>query len=174
MANQLMLNSNTLIKAHHASRVWKHAASFAYKVWFPIVLGFCLVICCFFTNTYIIFLPSLLKTTRTRVYFVPFAVRLQMLGMLCACVVLCRRSHDPAYELLVTTNSYAWRTQPAKPSTQKIKKGASPDMSTVDFSCSYISSSTPCTIHDKVANTDDVVWVGWGFKGKPVIYRHAL
>uniref|UniRef100_A0A8C6NJF0 Tetraspanin n=1 Tax=Nothobranchius furzeri TaxID=105023 RepID=A0A8C6NJF0_NOTFU len=31
----------------------------------------------------------------------------QMLGMLCACVVLCRRSHDPAYELLVTTNSYA-------------------------------------------------------------------
>uniref|UniRef100_A0A3Q3DLH2 Tetraspanin n=1 Tax=Hippocampus comes TaxID=109280 RepID=A0A3Q3DLH2_HIPCM len=32
---------------------------------------------------------------------------IQMLGMLCACVVLCRRSHDPAYELLVTTNSYA-------------------------------------------------------------------
>ncbi|XP_056881203.1 tetraspanin-3-like isoform X2 [Takifugu flavidus] len=31
----------------------------------------------------------------------------QMLGMLCACVVLCRRTHDPAYELLVTTNSYA-------------------------------------------------------------------
>lgn len=40
-------------------------------------------------------------------------------------------------------------------------------MSTVDFSCSYISSSTPCTIHDKVANTDDVVWVGvGGFKGE--------
>lgn len=36
------------------------------------------------------------------------AVPVQMLGMLCACVVLCRRSHDPAYELLVTTNSYAW------------------------------------------------------------------
>ncbi|MEQ2181621.1 hypothetical protein GOODEAATRI_013465, partial [Goodea atripinnis] len=34
-------------------------------------------------------------------------VQRQMLGMLCACVVLCRRSHDPAYELLVTTNSYA-------------------------------------------------------------------
>lgn len=49
-------------------------------------------------------------------------------------------------------------------------KGASPDMSTVEFRCSYISSSTPCTIHDKVANTDDVVWVGGGFKGKPVIY----
>lgn len=41
--------------------------------------------------------------------FIPPAVCLQMLGMLCACVVLCRRSHDPAYELLVTTNSYAWR-----------------------------------------------------------------
>lgn len=34
-------------------------------------------------------------------------VSFQMLGMLCACVVLCRRTHDPAYELLVTTNSYA-------------------------------------------------------------------
>ncbi|KAI4872990.1 hypothetical protein NFI96_023658 [Prochilodus magdalenae] len=28
---------------------------------------------------------------------------IQMLGLLCACVVLCRRSHDPAYELLVST-----------------------------------------------------------------------
>lgn len=44
-------------------------------------------------------------------------------------------------------------------------KGASPDMSTVDFSCSYISSSTPCTIHDKVADTDDVVWVSGGSRG---------
>uniref|UniRef100_A0A8C7WL86 Tetraspanin n=1 Tax=Oncorhynchus mykiss TaxID=8022 RepID=A0A8C7WL86_ONCMY len=32
---------------------------------------------------------------------------IQMLGMLCACVVLCRRGHDPAYELLVTGATYA-------------------------------------------------------------------
>ena len=64
------------------------------------------------------------------------------------------------------------RSQPASQPNKTLRKskGASPDMSTVDFSCSYISSSTPCTIHDKVANTDDVVWVGEGFKGKPVIY----
>uniref|UniRef100_A0A8C9Y859 Tetraspanin-3 n=1 Tax=Sander lucioperca TaxID=283035 RepID=A0A8C9Y859_SANLU len=35
-----------------------------------------------------------------------FAV-IQMLGMLCACVVLCRRSRDPAYELLITGGTYA-------------------------------------------------------------------
>lgn len=57
---------------------------------------------------------------------------LQMLGMLCACVVLCRRSHDPAYELLVTTNSYAWMRHSR--SEKKTKKNeASPDMSTVEF-----------------------------------------
>uniref|UniRef100_A0A673MVX1 Tetraspanin n=1 Tax=Sinocyclocheilus rhinocerous TaxID=307959 RepID=A0A673MVX1_9TELE len=28
---------------------------------------------------------------------------IQMLGLLCACVVLCRRGHDPAYELLIST-----------------------------------------------------------------------
>ncbi|XP_016319021.1 tetraspanin-3-like isoform X3 [Sinocyclocheilus anshuiensis] len=27
----------------------------------------------------------------------------EMLGLLCACVVLCRRGHDPAYELLIST-----------------------------------------------------------------------
>ncbi|KAB0374174.1 hypothetical protein FD755_014430, partial [Muntiacus reevesi] len=27
---------------------------------------------------------------------------IQLLGMLCACLVLCRRSRDPAYELLIT------------------------------------------------------------------------
>ncbi|KAG5273177.1 hypothetical protein AALO_G00148520 [Alosa alosa] len=32
---------------------------------------------------------------------------IQMLGMLCACVVLCRRRRDPAYELLVTGGTYA-------------------------------------------------------------------
>ncbi|KAJ8417337.1 hypothetical protein AAFF_G00285640 [Aldrovandia affinis] len=32
---------------------------------------------------------------------------IQMLGMLCACVVLCRRGRDPAYELLVTGGTYA-------------------------------------------------------------------
>uniref|UniRef100_A0A3Q0QQU3 Tetraspanin-3 n=1 Tax=Amphilophus citrinellus TaxID=61819 RepID=A0A3Q0QQU3_AMPCI len=32
---------------------------------------------------------------------------MQMLGMLCACVVLCRRSRDPAYELLITGGTYA-------------------------------------------------------------------
>ncbi|KAM6980027.1 tetraspanin-3-like [Aplochiton taeniatus] len=32
---------------------------------------------------------------------------IQMLGMLCACVVLCRRSQDPAYKLLVSTNTDA-------------------------------------------------------------------
>ncbi|XP_043932323.1 tetraspanin-3-like [Protopterus annectens] len=35
-----------------------------------------------------------------------FAV-IQLLGMLCACVVLCRRSRDPAYELLITGGTYA-------------------------------------------------------------------
>lgn len=55
-------------------------------------------------------------------------------------------------------------------STQPVE-GASPDMFTVDLSCSYISSSTPCTIHDKVANTNDGVWVGGeGFNGKPISY----
>lgn len=98
------------------------------------------------------------------------AVCLQMLGMLCACVVLCRRSHDPAYELLVTTNSYAWRMQPANKTLRK-STGASQDMFTLVISYSYISSSTPCTIHDKVANTDVL---GGGFKGKPFIYWHAF
>uniref|UniRef100_A0A3Q2FCV7 Tetraspanin-3 n=1 Tax=Cyprinodon variegatus TaxID=28743 RepID=A0A3Q2FCV7_CYPVA len=32
---------------------------------------------------------------------------IQMLGMLCACVVLCRRSRDPAYELLITGGTQA-------------------------------------------------------------------
>ncbi|XP_029008534.1 tetraspanin-3 [Betta splendens] len=32
---------------------------------------------------------------------------IQMLGMLCACVVLCRRSRDPAYELLITGGTIA-------------------------------------------------------------------
>uniref|UniRef100_A0A8C9WDY6 Tetraspanin-3 n=1 Tax=Scleropages formosus TaxID=113540 RepID=A0A8C9WDY6_SCLFO len=32
---------------------------------------------------------------------------IQMLGMLCACVVLCRRGQDPAYELLVSGGTYA-------------------------------------------------------------------
>nr|XP_048722394.1 tetraspanin-3 isoform X2 [Caretta caretta] len=32
---------------------------------------------------------------------------IQLLGMLCACVVLCRRSRDPAYELLITGGTYA-------------------------------------------------------------------
>ncbi|XP_015265858.1 PREDICTED: tetraspanin-3 [Gekko japonicus] len=30
-----------------------------------------------------------------------------LLGMLCACIVLCRRSRDPAYELLITGGTYA-------------------------------------------------------------------
>ncbi|KAM7230764.1 hypothetical protein CapIbe_018254 [Capra ibex] len=32
---------------------------------------------------------------------------IQLLGMLCACIVLCRRSRDPAYELLITGGAYA-------------------------------------------------------------------
>lgn len=75
----------------------------------------------------------------------------QMLGMLCACVVLCRRTHDPAYELLVTTNSYAWK-KPSHP------KAASLDKSTVDLCCSCISSDTPCT-QLTTTSTADVVWV---------------
>uniref|UniRef100_A0A8C4TEP0 Tetraspanin n=1 Tax=Erpetoichthys calabaricus TaxID=27687 RepID=A0A8C4TEP0_ERPCA len=35
-----------------------------------------------------------------------FAV-IQLLGMLCACIVLCRRSRDPVYELLITGGTYA-------------------------------------------------------------------
>ncbi|XP_057579500.1 tetraspanin-3 isoform X2 [Hippopotamus amphibius kiboko] len=31
----------------------------------------------------------------------------ELLGMLCACIVLCRRSRDPAYELLITGGTYA-------------------------------------------------------------------
>lgn len=31
----------------------------------------------------------------------------QLLGMLCACIVLCRRSRDPAYELLIAGGTYA-------------------------------------------------------------------
>lgn len=31
----------------------------------------------------------------------------QLLGMLCACIVLCRRSRDPAYELLIIGGTYA-------------------------------------------------------------------
>lgn len=54
-------------------------------------------------------------------------------------------------------------------------KGASPDISTVDSRCSRnTSSSTPRTIHNIVANTDDVVWVGAGFEGKNSIYWHAF
>ena len=32
---------------------------------------------------------------------------IQLLGMLCACIVLYRRSRDPAYELLITGGVYA-------------------------------------------------------------------
>nr|XP_026649708.1 tetraspanin-3 [Zonotrichia albicollis] len=32
---------------------------------------------------------------------------IQLLGMLCACIVLCRRSRDPAYELLIAGGTYA-------------------------------------------------------------------
>nr|XP_033784678.1 tetraspanin-3-like [Geotrypetes seraphini] len=32
---------------------------------------------------------------------------IQLLGMLCACIVLCRRSRDPVYELLITGGTYA-------------------------------------------------------------------
>lgn len=32
---------------------------------------------------------------------------IQLLGMLCACIVLCRRTRDPAYELLITGATYA-------------------------------------------------------------------
>ncbi|XP_018423149.1 PREDICTED: tetraspanin-3 isoform X2 [Nanorana parkeri] len=32
---------------------------------------------------------------------------IQLLGMLCACIVLCRRTRDPAYELLITGGTYA-------------------------------------------------------------------
>lgn len=32
---------------------------------------------------------------------------IQLLGMLCACIVLCRRARDPAYELLITGGTYA-------------------------------------------------------------------
>nr|XP_005900072.1 PREDICTED: tetraspanin-3-like isoform X2 [Bos mutus] len=32
---------------------------------------------------------------------------IQLLGMLCACIVLCRRNRGPAYELLVTGGAYA-------------------------------------------------------------------
>jgi len=40
--------------------------------------------------------------------FFPFVVFFpQLLGMLCACIVLCRRSRDPAYELLITGGTYA-------------------------------------------------------------------
>lgn len=91
----------------------------------------------------------------------------QMLGMLCACVVLCRRTHDPAYELLVTTNSYAWkRLQPSKRQhSEPPPKAASLDESTVDFCCSWTSSDTPCTLHDRITNTAHVVWVEGGFRG---------
>lgn len=98
----------------------------------------------------------------------------QMLGMLCACVVLCRRTHDPAYELLVTTNSYAWkRPQPSKRQHSEHPKAASLDESTVDFCCSCTSSDTPCTLHDRITSTADVVWVEGGFGWNSVIYWHA-
>ncbi|XP_075438224.1 tetraspanin-3-like, partial [Ascaphus truei] len=35
-----------------------------------------------------------------------FAV-IQLLGMLCACIVLCRKTRDPAYELLLVGGTYA-------------------------------------------------------------------
>uniref|UniRef100_A0A803TIM3 Uncharacterized protein n=1 Tax=Anolis carolinensis TaxID=28377 RepID=A0A803TIM3_ANOCA len=39
--------------------------------------------------------------------FTRFISSPQLLGMLCACIVLCRRSRDPAYELLITGGTYA-------------------------------------------------------------------
>lgn len=50
-------------------------------------------------------------------------------------------------------------SQPANKALRN-STGASPDMSTVDISCSYISSSTPCTIHDEVAEHWRFGWVG--------------
>lgn len=89
----------------------------------------------------------------------------QMLGMLCACVVLCRRTHDPAYELLVTTNSYAWK-RPGHPTA------ASLDKSTADLCCSCISSDTSCT-HPTTTSTAEVVWVEGALGGNSVIYCNA-
>ncbi|KAM8957776.1 tetraspanin-3-like [Lycaon pictus] len=38
---------------------------------------------------------------------------IQLLGMLCGCIVLCRRSRDPAYELLITGGTYTWEKMQA-------------------------------------------------------------
>lgn len=44
-------------------------------------------------------------------------------------------------------------------------KAASLDESTVDFCCSWTSSDTSCTLHDRITNTAHVVWVEGGFRG---------
>lgn len=52
-----------------------------------------------------------------------------------------------------------------KGSTQNPPKAASLDESTVDFCCSWTTSDTPCTLHDRITNTAHVVWVEGGFRG---------
>lgn len=49
-------------------------------------------------------------------------------------------------------------------------KAASLDESTIDFCCSCTSSDTPCTLHDRITSTADVVWVEGGFSADSVIY----
>lgn len=90
---------------------------------------------------------------------------------LCLCGVVQEESWPGIWaagynQQLCMKDASAW--QPVKKALWK-SKGASLDMSTVDFRCSYISSSTPFTIHDNVANTDDVVG-----REKTVIYWHTL
>ena len=49
-------------------------------------------------------------------------------------------------------------------------EAASLDESTLDFCCSSTSSDTPCTLHDRIPSTVDVVWVEGGASGETAIY----
>lgn len=53
-------------------------------------------------------------------------------------------------------------------------KAASLDESTIDFCCSWTSSDTPCTLHDRITNTALVVWVEGGLQRELLLFIDML
>lgn len=74
--------------------------------------------------------------------------------------------HTSCWSPLTATHEGSIKAEPRRRAEQ-IKRSVT-DISTLDSRCSYTSSSTPCTNHNIVANTDNVAWVGAGFKGKTI------
>lgn len=141
--SRAVLNTVFCSFSQHSHWIWKE----------PIISSCCLITLTCYAPAIIASLSSLCR------------VRADAGNALCLCGAVQEESWPGVW---AAGHNQQLRMKDAKPVSEALRKskGASPDMSTVVFSCSYISSSTPCTIHDKVANTDDVVWGGWGLQGE--------